>query len=105
MLDQLKAALEATGLPFAHYGWSAAPDGDYGVFAEDGANDFESDDRHSERALQGTVDYYTRDDTAAPRNAVEDALCSVWNCAWYLNSIQYEADTGYIHYEWVFEVV
>ena len=25
--------------------------------------------------------------------------------AWYLNSIQYEEDTGLIHYEWVWEVV
>ena len=25
--------------------------------------------------------------------------------AWYLNSVQYEEETGLIHYEWVWEVV
>lgn len=105
MLEQLKAALKETGLPFAHFGWSEAPAGDYGIYAEDGANDFESDGQHSELALTGTVDYFTRDDSGAPKATVEDALRSVWNCVWYMNSVQFEQDTGYIHYEWVFEVV
>ena len=25
--------------------------------------------------------------------------------SWYLNSVQYEEDTGLIHYEWYWEVV
>ena len=49
------------------------------------------------------MDYYTRDDSGTPKTTIETALDSV-PVAWYLNSVQFESDTGYIHYEWVFEV-
>lgn len=102
MLSDLVTALDATKLPFAHFGWSKAPAGDYGVYAEDGANDLNADDIHAEKVMQGTVDYFTRDDSGAPQTTIEAALEGV--CAWYLNSVQFEEDTGYIHYEWVFEI-
>lgn len=102
MLSDLVTALDATKLAFAHFGWSKAPAGDYGVYAEDGANDLNADDVHAEKVVQGTVDYFTRDDSGAPQATIEAALEGV--CAWYLNSVQFEEDTGYIHYEWVFEI-
>ena len=102
-MDELKAALDATGLQFAHFGWSKAPAGDYGVYAEDGANDLYADDIHAEKAVQGTIDYFTRDDSGAPQTTIENALNN-GQIAWYLNSLQFEEDTGFIHYEWVFEV-
>ena len=102
-MDELKSALNGTGLLFTHFGWSKAPSGDYGVYAEDGANDLIANGKHSERVLQGTVDYFTRDDSGTPKTTVETALDGA-GIAWYLNSVQLEEDTGYIHYEWVFEV-
>lgn len=99
-LDDLKTALTATSCSFAHYAWSHAPAGDYGVYAEDSALDFEADDEHAEKALECTVDYFTRDDTGTPKATIEAALERL-NVPWYLNTIQYEDDTGYIHYEWV----
>ena len=45
------------------------------------------------------VNYFTRDDTGAPRTTIETALNGL-QVPWYLNSVQYENDTGYIHYEW-----
>ena len=101
-MDELATALTNTGLPFAHFGWSKAPAGDYGVYAEDGANDLIAGNKHVEKVLQGTVDYFTRDDSGTPKATIEAALDSV-PVAWYLNSVQFENDTGYIHYEWVFE--
>lgn len=103
-LDDIKTALNATGYAFAHYAWSRAPAGDYGVYSEDGENVLFADDGHKETALQGTVDYFTRDDTQTPRETIEAALDAL-NVPWYLNGVQYEEDTGYIHYEWVFEVM
>ena len=102
-MDELINALASTGYQFAHFGWSKAPAGDYGVYAEDGANDLIAGNKHVEKVLQGTVDYYTRDDSGTPKTTIETALDSV-PVAWYLNSVQFESDTGYIHYEWVFEV-
>ena len=125
-MDELIQALEATGYAFAHFGWSRAPEGDYGVYAEDGANDLIAGNRHVERCVEGTVDYFTRavDATVAyqadgqvyaatdgvyawadrlpAKTAIENALEAA-RCAWYLNSIQFEPDTGYVHLEWVFQ--
>lgn len=104
MLDALKTALDATGLPFAHFGWSKAPSGDYGVYAEDGANDLLADNAHAESVAEGTVDYFTRDDKLTAQPAIEAALTAA-GCAWYLSSIQMEDDTGYIHLEWIFQAM
>lgn len=127
-MDELIKALESTGYPFAHFGWSRAPEGDYGVYAEDGANDLIAGSRHAERVVEGTVDYFTRGvdarvvyafngsayaatdgvyswaDSLPAKTAIENALNAA-RCAWYLNSIQYEPDTGYVHLEWVFQTV
>lgn len=102
-MDELKQALDDTGLPFAHFGWSKAPDGDYGVYAEDWERVLTADNEHRETAIQGTVDYFTRDDSGAPKTAIEQALAGLV-CSWRLESVQFENDTGYIHYEWVVEV-
>ena len=104
MLEKLGAALAATQLPFAFASWSKAPAGDYGVYTPDGANDLEADDRHAEKVITGTVDYFVRGKGAAEMALIETALDSVEGIAWQLNSVQYENDSGYLHLEWAFEV-
>ena len=101
-MDELVQALLSTGYAFAHFGWSKAPSGDYGVYAEEGANDLVANGQHVERATRLTVDYFTR--TVESRQVIENALEQV-HAAWYLNSIQFESDTGYVHLEWVVEVL
>lgn len=91
---------ENTSYSFAQYGWSRAPEGDYGVVSEDSGEDFIANDVHLERGTAGTVDLFTRDATSAPRDAVEAVLNSAGVC-WQLNSVQFEDDTGFIHYEWL----
>lgn len=103
-MDELETALNATGYSFAHYGWSHAPAGDYGVYAEDGAEDFSADGHHAEKATECTVDLFTRDDSQTPKQTIENAL-EAFNAPWYLNTVQFEDDTGYIHYEWIVTVV
>ena len=103
-MNDLISALNATGLAFAHFGWSRAPEGDYGVYAEDGANDLIAGNVHSENVIEGTVDFFTRDATLACKATIEAALNGC-GAAWYLNSIQFEDDSGYIHLEWVFQVM
>lgn len=103
MLEELFLALQATGYAFAHYAWSKAPEGDYGTYAESNGNDLIADDKHIERGTEGYINLFTRDDTDTPRVKIERALNSL-NIAWNLNTVQYENDTGYIHYEWEFGV-
>lgn len=102
-MDELIRALEATGYDFAHYAWSKAPEGDYGTYAEDSGDDFGADNLHAERGTVGYINYFTRDDSETPRETIEAALNSI-NIPWSLNTVQYENDTGYIHYEWEFSV-
>lgn len=103
MLDALTTALNSTGYKFAHHAWSKAPNGDYGTYAEDDERSIWADGHGADYSLIGTIDYFTRDDSKTPRRTIEAALNGI-DISWYLNSIQYESDTGYIHYEWVFEV-
>ena len=39
MLDKLKTALDATGLPFTAAAWREAPSGNHGVYTPEGSND------------------------------------------------------------------
>ncbi len=100
MAGRLETALAATGYPFAHYGWSHAPDGDYGVFGEDWSRDLIADGQHVERGTRCFVTLYTRDDSGVPRKAVEKALNGL-RCPWRLNAVMFEDSTGYIHFEWL----
>ena len=75
----------------------------YFVWQEDGSNDLAGDNGHGETAVTGTTDLYTKQEFDPWRAALEqsfDAALLVWK----LNSVQYEEDTGFWHYEWAWEV-
>lgn len=100
MRERLEAALAATGYVFAHHGWSKAPEGSYGVWAEESGEDFTANGKHAERGTRVAIDLFTRDDTRAPRDAVEAQLDALgW--PWRLDAVQYENETGLIHWLWV----
>lgn len=102
-LKALKEGLVALGVPVYRY---HAPDNtspEYIVWAEDGRDDFEADNRHSELVAEGTIDLYTHDgDSALPRG-IEQVLEDT-AAAWHYSSTQYEEETGLIHREWVWQV-
>ncbi len=104
--DDLIDALINTGIPFAEGEWRNADRmqaTSYGVYALDGAQDLNANNKHTERFLEGTIDLFvrgSRGDTEA--QAIETALESI-GVFWRLNAgPMYENDTGYTHYEWVF---
>ena len=49
-----------------------------------------------------TTGIYTWAESLPAKLAIEQALNGA-RCAWYLNSIQFEQDSGYVHIEWVVE--
>ena len=69
---------------------------------EDGSNDLFADNVHAEKICQGTLDLYTNQENDPLMESVPEALEGI-GAAYYLNSVQYEEDTGLIHYEWVWE--
>ena len=104
MLERLQAALAALTDRVYHYVAATNSTPPYIVWAEDGDNDLLAGNVHAERCYTGTVDLYTKVDKDPLFSAIPEALEGI-GAAWYLNSVQYEEDTGLIHYEWVWEVV
>lgn len=103
MLSKLKQALDGTGYTFSHFGWTRMANttrGDFGVYAESGAEDFVANDKHLEHGLTVSVDYFTHDDSSTPKDTIEAAFATVPNLVYNLVSIGYDEDTGYIHYNW-----
>lgn len=76
----------------------------YIVWAEDGqANSVYADNVLQEQALTGTIDYFTKSEEDENVKAIQDALINA-EISFKLNSIRYERETEFTHYEWVFEV-
>lgn len=76
----------------------------YIVWAEDSeGSSVEGDDQKANQSIQGTIDYFTKKDMDEKVDEIQAALTNAC-ISFYLNSVQYEDETGYIHYEWVFEV-
>ena len=76
----------------------------YFVWQEDGSNDLAGDNGHGERAVTGTTDLYTKQELDPWADALGESF-DAHGIAWALNSVQYEADTGFYHYEWVWEAL
>lgn len=103
LTDLRDALLDVTQDTF-HYEATHKSD-KYIVWAEDTeADSLNADDEKDEQVIQGTVDYFTRSEYDPNVKAIQQKLNSI-NVAWRLNSIQHEEGTGYIHYEWVFELI
>lgn len=102
-LFELKDLLLTIGPPAFHY-FAAGQTGNYILWAEDGESDsVNADDEKQNQSLQGTIDYFTKKEFDPIVDEIQDKLNSA-NIAWRLISIQHEKDTGYIHFEWLWEV-
>lgn len=104
--DELVRQLKAiTGVSFTEYEWKTRPNGNFGTVQLDfEAADDIGDDQKIDRAWEGSVDLYTHGKEMTIVAAVETALESVCSGSWYLNSEQYERETGLIHREFVFQI-
>lgn len=77
----------------------------YFVWQEDGGDDFTANGRHGERAVEGTTDLYSKRELDPWADALSASLNAAEGVAWYLNTVQFEPETGYWHWEWVWSVV
>lgn len=76
----------------------------YFVWQEDGADDFMANGIHAEKAVTGTTDLFTKKEFDPWRDDLEAAFDAAEGIAWSLNSVQFEEETGYWHYEWEWTV-
>lgn len=103
-LSDLKRLLLEIGVPVHHYK-AFKQSNKYIVWAEDGqSNAGHGDNKMTLQVIQGTIDYFTKEEFDPNFKLIQEKLNNA-DLAWNLNSIQHEDDTGYIHYEWVWELV
>jgi len=103
-LQRIKDLLLAITPNVFHY-FASGQTGNYIVWAEDGEGDSVSaDDKKVEQSLTGTIDYFTKTEFDPVIKQIQDKLNEA-DISWKLNSVQYEEDTKYIHYEWVWELI
>ena len=103
MLKQLQEALAALTDRCYHYVAAPNTTPPYSTWLEDGDNDLMAGNVHAERCYTGSVHLFTKTEGDLLFNSIPAALEGI-GASWYLNSVQYEDDTGLIHYEWYWEV-
>ena len=77
----------------------------YFVWQADGEADCILDGRHAEKAVTGSTDLFTKQEFDPWKDQMEQAFDNAPDILWRLNSIQFEEDTGFWHYEWLWTVV
>ena len=81
--------------------------GHYEAIHKTEGSSVEGDNRKINQSIQGTIDYFTKEEGDAFVEQIQAALKAAC-ISFYLNSVQYEGQdeggAGYIHYEWVWEV-
>lgn len=105
MFEELKAALEATGIPTAEGDWDRAPQsGPYLTIALSGeTSSVWGSDRQRQQALGGSVHLFDR--TSDRQNMLLiQAVLDAQGVSWYLASEQHEARNHIVHFEWVFDL-
>lgn len=103
VLNKIRQALLTVTDDVYHYETHEKPD-KYIVWQEDGEGENSySDDVSTYQTITGTIDYFTKTEDDLTVDAIQVALNN-GDIVWNLNSVQYEKDTGYTHYEWEWEV-
>ena len=101
--DIIKNALLTVGVPVSHYTAYQQED-KYLVWAEEGQTDaLWADGNMDEQTIEGTLDYFTKSENDTNIDKIQNALNEA-EISFILISVQREDDTGYIHYEWAWEV-
>lgn len=89
-----------------HY-WRSAPKGvdAYIVWAEDEESEsLNADNKKQRQGIHGTIDFFTKQEFDSRIDELQEKLNTLENYSWRLNSVQYEDETNFIHYEWDFWV-
>lgn len=103
-MEALKQALLALTPSVYHFVAAPGTAPPYLVWQVDGGNDLSAGNGHAETAAVAMVDLFTKHASDPLIQAVPQAVTGI-GASWYLNSTQYETETGLYHYEWYVEVV
>lgn len=74
----------------------------YAIWQEDGAENYHANNQTVEQRVTGSTDYFTKQEFDPAVDDIQEML-KTSAFSWWLNSVQYEEETGLIHYEWRWE--
>jgi len=76
----------------------------YIVWAEDSeAESFHADSRKAEQRISGSLSYFTKKEYDPVCDDIQTFLDGS-TAYWYLSAVNYEPETGLIHYEWRWDI-
>lgn len=75
----------------------------YFVWQEEGTRCLCADNKHKAKTVTGTTDLFTKMEFDPWGEELGKAF-DQFGLSWTLHSIQYEEETGFYHYEWLWEV-
>lgn len=102
-LKKIRDALLTVSDDVGHYTFSKNTN-EYIVWSEDGEGDsLHLNDQKNEQTITGTVDLFTKNEYSETIDKIQEAL-NKSRISFVLQSVQYEDETKYIHYEWRFEI-
>lgn len=102
-LNKLKEALKTVTNHVYHYQKNGPDSEQYLVWSEEYTRNSYAKDEVIHQVIVGTIDFFTKIEFDPMVSEIEKALKSASIC-YRMNSIQNEDETGFIHYEWVFEI-
>lgn len=76
----------------------------YFVWQEDGANDLLAENVHAARAVTGSTDLFTKLEYDPWARELEQSF-DARGISWSLRDVQFEEETGFVHYTWDWEVL
>lgn len=99
-----KSALDEIKIDNIFHYYAPSKNKDYIVWTEDGEGDsLHADDRKNEQVITGTIDLFTKIEYNPVVDEVQNAL-NRNKISFRLESVQFEEETSFIHYEWSFEL-
>lgn len=103
-LKIVRDALTAVSQNVSHYRRPPNLEG-WIIWQEDSeSGSFKAGNHLAEQQIHGTIDYFTKTEYDQTADDVQTVLDAVSRIGWQLSSVQYEDETGLIHYEWDFWV-
>lgn len=105
LLEQITDALNSIeGLPVYHYYKPSEVKDRYCIWAEDSeATSLKANNIKLSQQIQGTIDLFSKQEYDPAVDSIQEVL-NASQIGFYQNSIQYEDETGLIHWEWVFYI-
>ena len=106
MFDALVSELQSiSGVTIKEYEFKTRPSGNHGTVQIDFEAEVDNgSDARQDRAFECSLDLFTHGKEMTLVAEVEGVLEKHCTGSWFLNSEQYERETGLIHREYVFQI-